>query len=125
MRQDYTLVTPIHQVFHRHYPVVDDLSIFARWSNAHGQYTIGVQLRTLEGDVVWNTQFENPFDVTDPLPVWMVPLPHLPVCIPRPGKYEIVLQANGAEVAADVLAAHKVKPDGNTLAAGTEEPDEA
>lgn len=30
VRQDYTLVSPVHQVFSPRYPLVEDLSIFAR-----------------------------------------------------------------------------------------------
>jgi hypothetical protein len=52
MTQEHTLVAPLHQVFAPEFPVVFDLSGFARWSNAHGPYRVELQLRTLEGDVV-------------------------------------------------------------------------
>jgi hypothetical protein len=46
-RQDYTLVSPVHQVFCARYPAVEDLSVFARWSNSHGSYAVEVQLHTI------------------------------------------------------------------------------
>jgi hypothetical protein len=109
VRQDYTLVSPVHQVFSARYPLVEDLSVFARWSNAHGSYAVEVQLRSLDGDVLWRQAMEAPFEARDPLQVWIVPLFHLPVAIPEPGKYEVVLLASGQEVASDTLLAHRVR----------------
>jgi hypothetical protein len=110
VRQDYTLVSPVHQVFSPRYPLTEDLSVFARWSNAHGSYEVEVQLRSLEGDVLWRQAMEMPFEADDPLQVWIVPLHHLAVAIPEPGKYEVALLANGKEVASDTLLAHRVRP---------------
>jgi hypothetical protein len=110
VRQDYTLVSPVHQVFSARYPITDDLSVFARWSNAHGAYEVEVQLRNLEGDVLWRQAMDVPFKADDPLQVWIVPLHHLAVRIPGPGKYEVALLASGKEVASDTLLAHKLNP---------------
>jgi hypothetical protein len=108
VRQDYTLVSPVHQVFSARYPLVEDLSVFARWSNAHGSYAVEVQLRSLDGEVLWRQPMEAPFEAHDPLQVWIVPLPHLAVRIPEPGKYEVALLASGQEVASDTLLAHLI-----------------
>jgi hypothetical protein len=107
-RQDYTIVSPVHQVFSPHYPRIEDFSIFARWTNAHGSYAIEVQLRSLERDVLSSCKLETPFEAHDPLQVWTIPLYHLPMQIPASGKYEVVMLANGAEVASDTLVAHRV-----------------
>jgi hypothetical protein len=109
LRKEYTVVNPIHQVFAPRYPLTEDLSVFARWSNAHGAYTIEVQLRSLDGDVLWRQEMERPFEAHDPLQIWIVTLPHLTIPIPEPGKYEMVMLANGQEVASDVLLAHRVQ----------------
>src|SRR5262245_8219070 len=69
VRQDDTLVAPVHQVFAPEYPVVEDLSVFARWTNAHGAYPVEVQLRDLEGEVLWRGQMPEPFHTSDPLQV--------------------------------------------------------
>jgi hypothetical protein len=109
---DHTLVSPIYQVFPEHYPAVEDLSIFARWSNAHGAYEVGVQLRNLEGDVLWAAQCAEPFRTFDPLAICALSVPHLKVCFPGPGKYEIALLANGEEVAADIFVAQATRKVG-------------
>src|SRR5262245_65365669 len=98
IQQDFTIVSPVHQVFSTRYPLVEDFSVFARWTNAHGAYTIEVQLRSLEGDVLCTCKMEAPFETHDPLQIWMVPLYHLRMEIPRPGKYEVAMLANGAAV---------------------------
>ncbi len=111
-RQDYTIVSPVHQVFSPRYPLTEDFSVFARWTNAHGSYAIEVQLRSLEGDVLSSCKMEAPFEAHDPLQIWMIPLHHLQMRIPAPGKYEVVMLANGAEVASDTLLAHRVRANG-------------
>jgi hypothetical protein len=111
VRQDYTIVSPVHQVFAPRYPLVEDFSVFARWTNAHGRYSIEVQLRSLEGDVLCSCIMEAPFEADDPLQIWIIPLRHLPMQIPSPGKYEVAMLANGAEVASDTLLAHLVTPE--------------
>ncbi len=111
-RQEYTIVSPVHQVFSPHYPLVEAFSVFARWTNAHGAYAIEVQLRSLQGDVLSGCKLEVPFETHDPLQTWIIPLHHLPMQIPAPGKYEVAMLANGAEVASDTLLAHQVRPEG-------------
>jgi hypothetical protein len=109
-RKDYVLVSPVHQVFPARYPAEEDLSVFARWTNAHGAYTVEVRLRTLEGDVLWTAKMTRPFETQDPLQVWILPLPHFLIPFPQPGKYEVALFAEGQEVAADVITAHPARP---------------
>jgi hypothetical protein len=46
---------------------VEDISVFARWSNAHGSYSIEVPLRSLDGEVLWRRTMDNPFEAHDPL----------------------------------------------------------
>jgi hypothetical protein len=111
-KNDFTLVTPVYQVFPTQYPAVEDLSVFARWTNAHGTYTIEVQLRDLEGEVLWRAQMNRPFEMPDPLLVVQVPLRHLKIRFPRDGKYEVALLANGEQVAEDIIQAHPVPRSG-------------
>src|SRR5262245_5036553 len=93
--QDYPIVSPVHQVFAPRYPLQEDFSVFARWTNANGSYEIEVQLRNLEGDVLCSCKSEAPFEARDPLQIWMIPLHHIPFQIPEPGKYEVAMLANG------------------------------
>jgi hypothetical protein len=108
--QECVLVSPVHQTFAPEYPAVQDLSFFARWSNAHGPYRVEVQLRDLEGVVLWRDEMPNPFQAPDPLRIVPLTLRHRHVRFPAPGKYEFALLANGQEVIADVFLAHLAEP---------------
>src|SRR5262249_18270565 len=88
------LVSPLHQVFTPRYPAVLDLSFFARWTNAHGRYRVELQLRDLEGRVLWREEMDKPFEVADPLRLVSLTLRHHHVRFPAPGKYEVALLAN-------------------------------
>jgi hypothetical protein len=111
-RQDYTIVSPVHQVFAQRYPLQEAFSVFARWSNAHGSNEIKVQLRSLEGDVLCSCKREAPFEARDPLQIWMIPLHHLLFQFPEPGKYQVAMLANGQEVPSDTVRADRVRPAG-------------
>jgi hypothetical protein len=52
----------------------------------------------------------NLYEVPGPLQIATLTLRHLHIAIPAPGKYEIALLANEAEVAADVFLAHLREP---------------
>jgi hypothetical protein len=108
--RECVLVSPLHQTFAPRYPAVQDLAFFARWSNAHGRYRVELQLRDLEGGVLWREEMANPFEVADPLRVVPLTLRHHHVRFPAPGKYEFTLLANGQEVASDVFLAHLSDP---------------
>jgi hypothetical protein len=108
-RKDYVLVEPTHQLFPQRFPMAQELSVFARWTNSHGVYAVEVQLRNLEGDVLWREEMKRPFETFDPLQVWILTLMHLRIPIAEPGKYEFALLANGQEVAVDVLQVHPVR----------------
>jgi len=105
VRQTYAIVSPVHQVVSPRFPIQEQLAIFARWSSAHGLYELGIELRTLEGEVIWRATLQDPLKVTNPLHIWLVPIYRFVVNIPAPGKYEIALLANGEEVACDDLIA--------------------
>src|SRR5437899_2819313 len=59
-RQEYTIVSPVHQVFSPRYPVTEAFAVFARWSNAHGSYAVELQLRNLEGDTLCSCKMSAP-----------------------------------------------------------------
>jgi hypothetical protein len=112
-RQAYTLVEPTHQLFPERLPMIQELAIFARWTNSHGAYEVEVQLRNLEGDVSWSVKLNEPFKTAEPLQVWMLPLRNLRIPFRKPGKYEIALLANGQEVAVDGIQVHPVRQQEN------------
>ena len=60
-------------------------------TNAHGSYAVEVQLRNLEGEVLSSCKPEAPFEALDPPGIVVIPLHHLAMEIPAPGKYEVAL----------------------------------
>src|SRR5262245_11269724 len=66
-RQDYVLASPVHQIFPGAYPCVEGLSVFARWTNAHGSYPVELLVRTLEGEVFWRQRMAQPVSGSGPV----------------------------------------------------------
>lgn len=91
----------------RFYPCGQPLAIFARVTSAHGSYRFEIQLRTLEGEVVWREGPPEPWAMPDPLRYYDVRL-GVPVVFPKPGLYEFVLLANNAEVGRHLFQANLV-----------------
>ena len=99
------LIGPTSQIYSFTYPTVMNISVFARCSSAQGVYHLELQLQDLEGNVIWGHKFEPPFELNDPLAVGTLNLQNLGMFVPRPGKFDLVLLANGEEVVRDVFFA--------------------
>ncbi len=100
---EYILLGPTNQIVAAHYPVTADLSVFMHWTSAHGVYRVEMQLRDLEGNVVWTHRLGELYEASDPLKPTLIKLLHLDLVYPRPGKYDIVMLANDEEVVRDVF----------------------
>jgi hypothetical protein len=83
---------------HHHFPAGMSVGIFGRLTSAHGHYHIEVQLQTPEGEVVWKDGPPVPWPMPDPLHTYDVKL-NVCVAFPQPGTYDLVLLANGEELA--------------------------
>jgi len=81
-----------------HYPAAYDLWLFARVASTHGDYRIQVQLQNVGGDVVWQGGPQEDWSMPNPMGTYDLKLQLLPV-FPCPSKYDLVLLANGDEVA--------------------------
>jgi hypothetical protein len=103
--QEYVLMAPTHEFVSFTFPAVADLSIYARCASVQGSYQLELQLQDLEGTVVWRDPLEAPLECGDPLLIGILNLQHRGIFFPRPGKYELVLLANGDEVVRDVFFA--------------------
>jgi len=94
------------------FPTVGQFSIFSRWANGHGDYHIEAQLRDAEGNVAWKQAFPQPCAMPDPLTPCDLSFHDLKVFIPGPGRYDLVLIANGEEVGRETLMVHIVQTVG-------------
>jgi hypothetical protein len=101
--QEWVLVAPTHQIASVVFPMVATVSLFVRCTSVHGAYRLELQLQDLEGEKLWNHKFDPLMESHDPLGVALLNLHHVGIYFPKPGKYELVLLANDAEVVRDVF----------------------
>jgi hypothetical protein len=100
--------------FHEHhrYPASVRVGIFARLASAHGQYRIEIQLQSPEGEVVWTDGPPEPWTLDDPLYNYDLRF-IINLVFPAPGTYDLVLLANGQEVARDRYSARLLQHAGS------------
>lgn len=101
---DSVLIGQPTAVHHHIYPTAKPLAFFTRWTSAHGDYQVELQLQD-EGAVVWRDGPPNPWRLSDPLEIYDIKV-SASVIFPKPGAYEFVLFANGDEVAREKFHAH-------------------
>jgi len=104
------LLGPTPEVHGVVFPMNVDLAVFARWTGVQGSYIVELQLQDLEGKVLWHHREETALENYDPLKVCNLTLHRMRIFFSRPGKFEIVMLANGVEVARDVFFAHMLSP---------------
>jgi hypothetical protein len=83
---------------HHRFPASVRVGIFARLASAHGRYHVEIQVQTLEGEVVWREGPPEPWDLDDPLFTYDLKF-NINLVFPAPAQYELVLLANGQELA--------------------------
>ena len=99
---------------HHRYPSSVTVGMFARLSSAHGEYVIEIQVQTPEGETVWKEGPPTPYELSDPL--WDYDLLfNINLVFPQPGRYDLVLLANGEEIARErfnaVLTPHMAEKE--------------
>jgi hypothetical protein len=99
------IIGPAYQLVAIQFPVIGQLSVYARVTSLHGLYILETQLRDFDGTIHWRQRFENTLECHDPLAITNITLRDLRVTFPGPGKYEFVLLANDDEVARDIFGA--------------------
>ena len=104
--RDYVILAQGYQIHSFTFPAVVDMSVYARLSSVQGVYQLEVQLQDLEGKTLWQQDFGPLLRSDDPLQIGVLDLQHLQVVFPKPGKYELVLLANGEEIVRDVFLAN-------------------
>jgi hypothetical protein len=97
-------------VVSRFFPAAHLLGIYSRWGSAHGDYEVEVQLQTPDEKVVWRGGPPEKRSMPDALRYYDMNL-NLNVVFPEPGTYDLVLLANGEEIARQKINARvKSKP---------------
>jgi hypothetical protein len=98
----HILVGPVIELFNHQFPWVVEVAAYVQLASGHGSYRPQLELQDAEGRAVWSDSFERPFEAHNPLATFAITF-HMALPVPRPGRYELVLFANGQEVVRHAL----------------------
>jgi hypothetical protein len=97
--RDLVLVAPFSGVTLLRYPAPLQFSVYAHLTAARGRYAMSLHLEDPEGRLVWGWDLPNPVEEANPLLSHRIALYDLVVEFPRPGRYNLLILANGDELA--------------------------
>jgi len=97
------LIGPFGGITLNLFPAGFRLSLYADLCDCHGTYELGLELRDQELETVWGWRWAEPIRHTNPLEPYHVILHDAVLEFPGPGRYDLVLLANGEEVAHHTL----------------------
>jgi hypothetical protein len=106
-RREAVLIGPFSRVTPSAFPADIPASIYAHLNDARGRYTIGLQLVDSDGEVVWQWDHSVVVEHEDPLLPHRVRLQGIPLRFPAPGRFDLLLLANGQAVAQHALWARQ------------------
>jgi hypothetical protein len=93
------LVAPFGGLALSFFPGRFRLSLYADLCGGHGTYELALELRDEELEAVWDWRLPEPIRYEDPLEPYHFILHDAVLEFPRPGRYDLVLLANGEVVA--------------------------
>ena len=108
---DLFLVSPFSRVTVRRFPTETALSVYAHLTDTRGRYEVSLQLVDGDGEVVWTWDRGCVVEEPDPLMPHRILLREVPVAIPRAGRYDLVMVANGEPLAHHALWARQLPED--------------
>jgi hypothetical protein len=100
---EFLLIRPFNRVAFRSFPARCPLAIYAHITGGHGHYQVELHLRDSEGRTVWARRWDEPLEHPDPVEPQQIAFWELVVDFPRTGRYDLVLVANGEDVASQGL----------------------
>ena len=95
----FILVGPLNELVMPSVPCVIRVSVYVHLSGGHGSYRMTLLLRDSGDMVVSKWDLPVSIDLPDPLRPRQIGLYDFPLEINQPGKYEMVLLANGEQTA--------------------------
>jgi hypothetical protein len=93
------LVGPFGGLALSFFPAGYRLSLYADLCGGHGAYELALELRDEDLETVWGWRWPEPIRHGNPLEPHHVILHDAVLKFPRPGRYDLVLLANGEDVA--------------------------
>ena len=102
---DFVLIAPFCAVQAVEFPGSFRMSIYAHLTCGHGSYAIALQLRNGADEVLWAWDCPRAIRLESPLAQHRFTLYDAVLKFPEPGRYDLVMFANGAELARHALHA--------------------
>ncbi len=102
---DFVLIAPFSAVHFVAFPGSLRMSIYAHLTCGHGDYAVALQLRDGDDEVVWAWNCPQPIRLDSPLEQHRFTLYDVVLEFPTASRYDLVMFANGAELARHALHA--------------------
>jgi hypothetical protein len=96
---EFILIGPLNHLPMPRSPFTIRLSLYVHLSGGHGLYQMAVHLRDSSDVIPWRWDLPKPLDLPDPLQQLQLGLYDLAIEIPKPGRYDLLLLANGEQMA--------------------------
>jgi len=100
---EHLLIGPFNGIGLNFFPAGFRMSLYAHLTGGHGIYQLALELRDMDGEAIWQWQWPEPTRYDHPLEPHRVVLHDLVLPFPRPGRYDLVLRANGEDLASHAL----------------------
>jgi hypothetical protein len=104
---DFVPIAPFSAVNAVAFPVTARLSIYAHLTCGHGAYSLTLRLLDGDDEVLWGWDCPQVIRLEGPLAQHRFTLYDAVMELPGPGRYDLVLFANGSELARHALHACK------------------
>jgi hypothetical protein len=108
---DFVLIGPFSGLNALTFPLVFRMSIYAHLTSGQGVYEVALQLRDMEETVVWEWCSPKPIHLVSPLEQHRFALNDALLDFPEPGRYDLVLLANGQVLARHALHARAMSSE--------------
>jgi hypothetical protein len=108
---DFVLVAPFGSLTGAAFPAAFRMSTYAYLTNGHGSYGLTLEMRDSEDQVQWTWKSPKPIQLESPLVRHQFALYDLVLNFPEPGRYDLLLLADGTELARHVLHVHMRHPE--------------
>jgi hypothetical protein len=105
---EHILVGPFSGITLTFFPAAFRFSIYAHLADAQGVYHLRLELRDSAGDTPWAYDWPEPIRHPNPLEPHRITLHDVVVDFPKPGRYDLVLLANGDDLAHHALELRQV-----------------
>jgi hypothetical protein len=102
---DFVLIAPFSAAHAVSFPCSFRMSIYAHLTCGHGTYALRLELRNGDDQVLWAWDCPQAIRLDNPLAQHRFTLYDAVLEFPEPGKYDLVMLANGAELARHALHA--------------------